>query len=274
MTATPTDPMHHDAAPELAALDGGFADTLPPDTLPPDLSDASTVASVDIDLGWDDAPAPDAGVVLDLDVTDPGFTPVAVAATSAVSAFQTTQPLSAVATSETSARRLIDTSPPFSASEVPATGQDGWMDTVRRVRPLGADRRVLVVSADEEEHIYLRAKLALFGLVWVEDAATTTQALSVLATRPFAMAFVNMDSVTIDAAAIVNRLRLGNEAAALVLTSRSVTPSHPLDLLNRWRRARLARQLGQEQQAEVLAKPLAPQEVAALLSRLTRPQAG
>jgi hypothetical protein len=110
--------------------------------------------------------------------------------------------------------------------------------------------------------------------VWVEDAATTTQALSVLATRPFAMAFVNMDSVTIDAAAIVNRLRLGNEAAALVLTSRSVTSSHPLDLLNRWRRARLARQLGQEQQAEVLAKPLAPQEVAALLSRLTRPQAG
>ena len=38
--------------------------------------------------------------------------------------------------------------------------------------------RVLVVSADAEERIYLRARLAIAGLVWLDEATTTTQAIS------------------------------------------------------------------------------------------------
>ncbi|MBY0466321.1 MAG: hypothetical protein K2W33_15390, partial [Burkholderiales bacterium] len=133
------------------------------------------------------------------------------------------------------------------------------------------DKRVMVVSADESERMYLRARLSLARLVWADEAATTTQALAALAARPYAMAFVNVDSAAVDVQAIATQLRAGNVAATLILTSNAVSGSHPLSVVARWRRWRLSRELGHDRNAEVLAKPLEPAAVVGLLSRLTTP---
>lgn len=217
-----------------AQTDPGLADTLPPDAV-----EVLTFFRVDIDL--DIAPQADAAVNLDLDLDE-------------------------VASSDRPVAPAVD----FIATAAPAVAAD-WADTARPLLPSWADKRVMVVSTDESERTYLRARLALAHLVWVDEAATTTQALAALAVRPYAMAFVNLDSVAIDGGAIAARLRAGNPSAALVLTSSAVSGGHPFNLLARWRRWQLGRHLGHDHNAEVLAKPLEPRAVIELLSRLTTP---
>ena len=227
------------------------------DTLPPDAEDALAFAKLDIDIDLDatdpstvSSPAELDGPDIDLDLDVPA--PVAPMAAAAVAAAATVaQPVPVL-----DATRI---QPPESA----------WQSTERRIRPSWTDKRVLLVSGDESERMYLRARLALVGWVWVDEAATTTQALAALAVRPYALAMVNMDSVTIDGHIISRELRGGNAAAQLVFTSQQGACGHPLNVLDRWRRWRLARQLGRDDAAEVLLKPLVPNQVIALLSRLT-----
>lgn len=240
----------HDAAArrDNALRDDVVFDFSMADTQPPDDADASTFARLDIDLdlgAGDGSASPSSSATtamdidLDLDLPSPD-----VAVRPMPPALDTTR-----------------IQPPESA----------WQTTERRIRPSWTDKRVLLVSGDESERMYLRARLALVGLVWVDEAATTTQAVTALQARPYAMAFVNMDSVAIDGRTISSALRIGNVAAQLVFTSHQGAGGHPLNLLARWRRWRLARQLGRDEAAEVLLKPLKPNHVVALLSRLTTP---
>lgn len=248
-----------------APTDPGLADTLPPDT-----EGVLTFSKVDIDL--DVAPQTDGPVDLDLDLddmvsTDPMFDAcIALASTHAT---VPALPESADAMAASVDRPTV-TVVDFVAA-VPPTMATDWPDTDRPLPPSWGDKRVMVVSADESERMYLRARLALAHLVWVDEAATTTQALTALGVRPYAMAFINLDSVAIDGTAIAARLRLGNPLASLVLTSNAVSGGHPFNLVARWRRWQLGRHLGHDHNAEVLAKPLVPRDVIELLSRLTTP---
>lgn len=243
------------------------------DTLPPDSADDLTFSKVDIDIDLGLEPESIGHVDLDIELdlmasTDPmhDFGMAVPAVDAAVQADRTViggntlPPL----------QPQVAAAPPIVAKLSPAPS-DGWRDTERRLPPSWTDKRVLVVSADESERMYLRARLSLARLVWADEAATTTQALATLATRPYAMAFVNVDSAAVDVQAIAAQLRAGNVAATLILTSNVVSGGHPLNVLARWRRWRLSHLVGHDRNAEVLAKPLEPAEVMGLLSRLTTP---
>lgn len=272
----PSDPANSAAGnPSGLQTDPGVADTLPTElshelALPP--------VDFDLDIGAGPSQAVDMNLDLDLDLssTDPMFDAGAALATTEI---PTTDTANGVNASDGQSSPSMSVSESVSgvmplqaigAGLTPAPAGH-WPDTERRLPPSWTDKRVIVVSADETERTYLRVRLALVGLVWVDEAATTTQALSLLAVRPYAMAFVNMDSVAIDGGAIATQLHAGNVAATLILTSNAVSGGHPLNVLAQWRRWRLSRQLGHVRNAEVLAKPLEPREVAGLLSRLTTP---
>ncbi|HRK40074.1 MAG TPA: hypothetical protein PK347_16995 [Burkholderiaceae bacterium] len=221
------------------------------DTLPPDAEDALAFAKLDIDI--------------DLDATDPSTvpSPAELDVPHIDLDLDVPAPVAPMA-----AATVAQPGPVLDATRIQPP-ESAWQSTERRIRPSWTDKRVLLVSGDESERMYLRARLALVGWVWVDEAATTTQALAALAVRPYALAIVNMDSVTIDGHIISRELRGGNAAAQLVFTSQQGAGGHPLNLLDRWRRWRLARQLGRDDAAEVLLKPLVPNQVIALLSRLT-----
>jgi|GEM_PF-2691345 len=125
------------------------------------------------------------------------------------------------------------------------------------------DRRVLVVSADAEERVYLRARLALARLVWVDEAVTTTQAESALNAHRYMMAIFNLDSPVVDGLALAQRFHQACPEALCVVTG-AVTPQ--AGLLGRWRQWRRERAL-QHTGVEWLDKPLLPKRVALLFAR-------
>lgn len=212
--------------------DTGLADTLPPDAV-----ETLTFSKVDIDLDAIAALPP---------VPNPG--------------------IAAPVVGVLSARPMVSFGEFMPTAVIPCVDPVG--DAAGRVSGSWMDRRVMVVSADESERMYLRARLALAHLVWVDEAASTTQALAALAVRPYALAFVNVDSVAIDGNVIAKHLRAGNAASALVLTSKAASNLRSFSLITRWRRWLLTRHLRRHHTAEVLAKPLEPPDVISLLSRL------
>lgn len=129
------------------------------------------------------------------------------------------------------------------------------------------DRRVLVVSADVEERVYLRARLALARLVWVDEAATTTQAEEAMKAQRHLMAIFNIDSTVVDGLALAARFRQSHPGAVCVVTGAAFSPSGPLGVSSRygqWQRERELNALG----VEWLVKPLFPKKVAGLFARV------
>ena len=131
------------------------------------------------------------------------------------------------------------------------------------------DRRVLVVSGDAQERMYLRARLALSRLSWMDEATSTTQALAAMDGRPYLLAFVNLDSAVIDAELITRRFKADNPGGTLVFTTDALGDVPVWDLVGQLRHWRLQRQLGGSVAAEVMPKPLEPRRLAQFLTRFT-----
>ena len=129
------------------------------------------------------------------------------------------------------------------------------------------DRRVLVVSGDAQERMYLRARLALSRLSWMDEATSSTQALAAMDGRPYLLAFVNLDSAVIDAEWISRRFRADNPGGTLVFTTDALGDVPAWDVLGRLRHWRLQRHLGGSVAAEVMPKPLDPRRLAQFLTR-------
>jgi hypothetical protein len=129
------------------------------------------------------------------------------------------------------------------------------------------DRRVLVVSADVDERVYLRARLALARLVWVDEAATTTQAEEAMKTQRHLMAIFNLDSTVVDGLALATLFRQTHPGAVCVVTGAAVPQAGFWGLTGRygqWQRERDFKALG----VEWLVKPLLPKKVAHLFARV------
>jgi hypothetical protein len=129
------------------------------------------------------------------------------------------------------------------------------------------DRRVLVVSADVDERVYLRARLALARLVWVDEAATTTQAEESMKTQRHLMAIFNLDSTVVDGLALATRFRQTHPGSVCVVTGAASPRSGPWGMTGRyrqWQRERDLRALG----VEWLVKPLLPKKVAHLFTQV------
>lgn len=129
------------------------------------------------------------------------------------------------------------------------------------------DRRVLLVSADAEERIYLRARLALAKLVWVDEAASTTQAETAMNAHRYTMAIVNLDVPVVDGLALVRYFRQTQPEAVCAVTGARSPDSGPLGLLGRWRQWQREKELNGTG-VEWLEKPLLPKKVAQLFTRV------
>jgi len=129
------------------------------------------------------------------------------------------------------------------------------------------DQRVLVVSADVDERVYLRARLALARLVWVDEAATTTQADAAMSTHRYLMAIFNLDEPVVDGLALAQRFRQTQPEAACVVTGVASPVAGLLGVWGRWHQWRRGQSL-QAAGMEWLAKPLLPKKVAQLFTRV------
>lgn len=131
-----------------------------------------------------------------------------------------------------------------------------------RTQPLGPTqsvirqaRRALVVSGDVEERMYLRTRLALARLVWMDEATSTTQALATMEDQPHVLAFFNLDSPAIDAWTLAERFRKAHPSAMVLATTTAFANDSAWNPLSRWRWHRLGRQARAAGFDEVLAKP-------------------
>lgn len=89
-------------------------------------------------------------------------------------------------------------------------------------------RRVLVISADADERMYLRARLALAKLTWLVEATTTTQAQAELDKYPYVLVMVNLDDPVIDGIAVVREFHLQHPNIPCVATLSLRTPAGAL----------------------------------------------
>jgi CheY-like chemotaxis protein len=90
----------------------------------------------------------------------------------------------------------------------------------------GFRRRVLVVSADAEERMYLRARLALAKLTWMIEASTTVQAQTELDRHAYVLVLINLDDPVIDGIAVVREFHLQNPSVPCVGTLSVHGPAH------------------------------------------------
>ena len=127
--------------------------------------------------------------------------------------------------------------------------------------------RVLVVSADAGERMYLRARLALAQLVLVDEAGSNAEAFDAMDGPRHVMAIVNLDDPSIDAQAVATRFRQTNAKATLVAT----VAAHGLPglaLAARWRRLVLQRRLAKAGFSELLDNPLDPKKLVSLFNKV------
>lgn len=129
------------------------------------------------------------------------------------------------------------------------------------------DGRVLVVSADLDERVYLRARLALAKLVWVDEATTTTQAQVSMKAHRYTMAIFNLDVPVIDGLALVKQFRHTYPDAVCVVTGSASPKAGPLGFLSRWRQWQREKEL-LGTGVEWLVKPWLPAKISQLFARV------
>ncbi len=129
------------------------------------------------------------------------------------------------------------------------------------------DERVLVVSAEVDERVYLRARLALAQWVWVDEAATTPEAEEAMNTHRYLMAIFNLDVPVVDGLALARQFRQTHPESVCVVTGTASPLAGPLGWWGRWHQWRCEREL-QGMGMEWLAKPLLPKQAAQLFARV------
>jgi CheY-like chemotaxis protein len=153
----------------------------------------------------------------------------------------------------------LDAPPPVaSAPKLPA-------DVMVRTQPLASTRththlarRVLVVSADPEERIYLRARLALAHLVWVEEAGTTTQARAAMESHPYLLGLFNVDDTVVDGWTLLREFRERNPRAKAWATLSQRPRPGGLQAWRRWQKTSVEDKTRMAGFDLVLSKPLEP----------------
>lgn len=94
------------------------------------------------------------------------------------------------------------------------------MDT-QPPEPVPQLRRALVVSADREQRLYLRARLALAGVAMVDEVETGPQALALASRQPYCLALVVHQLPQVDAWAVLKRLRAAGAGRPEVVVAKA-----------------------------------------------------
>lgn len=138
-------------------------------------------------------------------------------------------------------------------------------DTTTEPAPLEAaasepqGERVLVVEADLNARLYLRAKLANAGLLFVDEAVTGAEALAFLAGHTYVLAMIDTGVTDGDGWQLVKEAsgKLGDSGHVVVMRDK-------LSFLDKWR----AHFAGADR---ALAKPLHPRDLKHLIAAIGRP---
>jgi CheY-like chemotaxis protein len=92
--------------------------------------------------------------------------------------------------------------------------------------------QVLVVDADRDARLYLRARLAMAGMLLVDEAATGTEALKLMDTRLYKLVILDMDLPDMERWEMVKRVAATRPPVEfLILTGNSLSP---LDAVRGW----------------------------------------
>ena len=92
--------------------------------------------------------------------------------------------------------------------------------------------QVLVVDADRDARLYLRARLAMAGMLLVDEATTGTEALKLMDTRLYKLVILDMDLPDMERWEMVKRVAaMQPPVEFLILTGNSLSP---LDAVRGW----------------------------------------
>lgn len=133
-------------------------------------------------------------------------------------------------------------------------------------------RRVLVISADADERMYLRARLALAKLTWLVEATTTTQAQAELDKYPYVLVMVNLDDPVIDGIAVVREFHLQHPNIPCVATLSLRPPPALASTKGPNARPDLIRRAVEAGFQMVLDKPMVPKLLADLFASVQKKQ--
>jgi CheY-like chemotaxis protein len=226
----------------------GFEDTLPQVLAgQADASIANMDVDVDLDLIFDPDPEPVVDLDLDLDLDLDRDLDISLAADSASEG-----PLASS----------------VALGALPSGASVATQPLVRTVSGGAPSRRVLVISADADERMYVRARLAVRRVVWLDEVSTSTQAIAAMDDVRYGLALINLDSPVIDAWALARRFREVQPQAVMVATSGVVGRVPWLAVGRRWRAWQLRRRARAEGFDALLAKPLRGRHLMALVDRL------
>ena len=124
-------------------------------------------------------------------------------------------------------------------------------------------RRALVVGADADEGTYLRARLSLAAVPFVDEAASTIRAAELMAQHHYLCGVFNLDDHQIDAWGLMQMFRERYPQALTLATTQLVGPS-----AGWWRRHRVRRDTQRLGISGVLARPLQPPTISQWLDLL------
>ncbi len=150
----------------------------------------------------------------------------------------------------------LDAFPDDHASDADTTTEPAPLEAVA---PEQQGERVLVVDADLETRLYLRAKLANAGLMVIDEAVTGAEALALMASHTYVLALIDVGVTDMDGWQLAKDARRQLGAAGQVVVMRE-----KLWFLDKWRA-----HFGGAKAA--LAKPLHPRDLKHLMADMGRP---
>jgi CheY-like chemotaxis protein len=141
------------------------------------------------------------------------------------------------------------------ASDADTTTEPAPLDTAHE--PEGD--RVLVVEADRDARLYIRAKLANAGLLLVDEAVTGAEALAFMASHAYVLALIDLGVTDMNGWKLVKQVHRHLPGSGHVIVMRD-----KLSVLDKWRASLAGVKIA-------LAKPLHPRELKRLLADIGRP---
>ncbi|MBX3660126.1 MAG: response regulator [Ramlibacter sp.] len=153
----------------------------------------------------------------------------------------------------------------FGVAEAPAVDLDLDLDFDAQGGPdtlppeeVPTAARALLINPDGEERLYLRARLALAGVVFMDEASSVAEALAMMQSQPYAVVVADLAAPGMGGWQGAQQLQAAATPPASLLISTS---------LGGWRVRRQARKAGVQ---GLMHKPFDPTELADLLRKVER----
>ncbi len=129
-------------------------------------------------------------------------------------------------------------------------------------------RRVLVVSADADERMYIRARLAIGRLVWMDEVTTTTQAMAAMDDVHYVLVIINLDSPVIDSWVLARHFKQRHPRLLMVATTAKLGGEPLWALWRHWGAWQLRCRAQSAGFDALLTKPLQGRQMVGLLAGL------